>query len=118
MTFASTYDFVLRSISVDLTKFLLDRNIFVFKKLTLLNALLFPGFEALILLYSILIRYVQKTYLKYLQDPELKPREVHRGLDGLPEIPDGKPQLKFISSRKIDTKLKINRHCVFNTVVI
>jgi len=26
---------------------------------------------------------------KILQDPALKPREVHRGLDGLPEIPDG-----------------------------
>lgn len=28
--------------------------------------------------------------LNFLQDPTLKPREVHRGLDGLPEIPDGK----------------------------
>jgi hypothetical protein len=26
------------------------------------------------------------------QDPGLKPREVHRGLEGLPEIPDGMNQ--------------------------
>jgi hypothetical protein len=30
---------------------------------------------------------------EYLQDPELKPREVHRGLDGLPEIPDGNMEI-------------------------
>ena len=57
MTFASTYDFVLSSIAVDSTKFLLDRNIFVFKKLALLNALLFPGFEELILNFSIQIMF-------------------------------------------------------------
>ena len=57
MTFASTYDFVLSSIAVDSTKFSLDRNIFVFKKLALLNALLFPGFEELILNFSIQIMF-------------------------------------------------------------
>ena len=28
---------------------------------------------------------------RIIKDPELKPRVVHRGLDGLPDIPDGEP---------------------------
>jgi len=33
--------------------------------------------------------FAHNTMFSFFQDPSLKPREVHRGLDGLPDIPDG-----------------------------
>jgi hypothetical protein len=54
---------------------------------------------------------IKKIYFIYFyfQDPALKPREVHRGLDGLPDIPDGNVQLFWPSKQlsKVETSLKM-----------